>query len=448
VATPVIVPRESDLMEVCRIVEWYKKKGDAVKTGDLLCEVETEKATFDLEAPVEGVILDLFYEEDSEAPLLAPIAVIGEPGESYDVLWPGAEKSKEMVSGDTIQDADIVAREITDAEKQISEEAATLAPEKAECPPSGQPEKIGAAQRARPEKTDTSSGIQAEKIGVSPRAKKLAGEMGVSLSNIRGTGPDGHIVEKDVRSWISKNRVSTRDAVQMEGGAVTIIPLKSKKAAINNERLHQLQAAAQLTLHASASAEKLLAFRDRLKDGGKGSDAQEATIDEIVLFITARILKDYKSLNSHLLEDRILQFSEIHVGFAVDTQKGFLIPVIKKSDTLNLSALSQEVKRLTKACRDGFIDNEDLRGGTFTVSNLGVFGIESFTPVLKPPQVAILGVGNIQLKPVQKKNGFAVVPHIGFSLTINHQVADDACGARFLQSLVQTIEKFDENRLR
>jgi pyruvate dehydrogenase E2 component (dihydrolipoamide acetyltransferase) len=410
-ATPIIVPKEGQSMETCRVVRWFKKKGDTVAAGDILCEVETEKATFDIEAPLEGSILDIFFGDDTEAPLLTPIAVIGVPGEEYEDLKPVLKDDQDL-----------------DAETR------------------GEQKSVPAA---RPDK----------KPGISPRARKLAAEKAVDISKLEGTGPDGHIVERDILNRLSRKAEpvegsapedSVKSILQAEGG-FTDIPVKGIRKVIAEKMLASLKSTAQLTLHTSADASALIELRKRFKENqlrvepgreqkGTGqTGAADITINDMIMHSTAKILANHKELNSHFLGDTIRVYGSVNLGFAVDAPGGLVVPVIRDADKKSIEQISLEAKDLINRCRENRINPADIKGGTFTVSNLGPFGIESFTPILNPPETGILGVGDIRLMPVFEEIRFEFVPHIGLSLTVNHQAVDGAQGARFLRDLSESL---------
>ena len=225
---------------------------------------------------------------------------------------------------------------------------------------------------------------------------------------------------------------------------VTVIPVKGVRKVIAQRMLASLQTTAQLTLNATADARAMQALRARFKAGDEALGLRSVTLNDLVLLATARALRAHPPLNALFEEDSIKQYRAVHLGVAVDTPRGLLVPVVRNADSLSLKQLADEAKRLAVAAQEGKATMDDLNGGTFTVTNLGAFGVESFTPVLNPPQVAILGVGNINLKPVPGADGdVEFVPHIGLSLTINHQVVDGAPAARFLQTLARYLADID-----
>jgi len=204
-----------------------------------------------------------------------------------------------------------------------------------------------------------------------------------------------------------------------------------------------LSQTAQLTMHTSAAATRLLALRKRLKTSPPAMGLQDITINDLLILVTARTLRDFPEMNAHFLGHTIKQFKSIHIGCAVDTPRGLMVPVIPYADSLSLKNLGIETKRIFGKCLDGQVDPEELQGATFTISNLGTMGIESFTPVLNNPEVGILGVCAIQPKPVMQGEDVAFIPHIGLSLTFDHQAVDGAGAGRFLKALVANLENID-----
>lgn len=460
-ATTVVMPKQGQSVESCIIVEWKKRVGDRVAEEDVLCEVETDKATLEVPAPVSGVLLSVLFEAGAEVPVLTPIAVIGEPGEVVDGGGP-------VAAG-------------TPASPQVS---AQTVPAAASAPgPAASSVGIGTAAAA----------ANAGASPVSPRARGVAEHKGIDASALAGSGPGGRVIERDViaaaaaqprltpvaRAMVAEGgfilpsqgsgpggRVMARDLVQSQTPApatpapaapavsapslpaaaadeVERIPVKGVRKVIAERMLQSLQTTAQLTLNGWADARVLQALRKRYKESPEALGVRGITINDLVHFAVARALRQHPDLNAHYTGDAILQYRAIHLGFAVDTPRGLVVPVIRNADSLSLRALAAEAKRLAAAAVENKSSPDDLSGGTFTVSNLGGFGVESFTPVLNPPQVGILGVGGISLRPVEGRAGVEFLPHIGLSLTINHQAVDGAPGARFLQTLARLIAELD-----
>lgn len=207
--------------------------------------------------------------------------------------------------------------------------------------------------------------------------------------------------------------------------------------------LSSLQGSAQYTLHSSACAEALLAYRKKLKSSPEELGLQAITINDLLNYAVTRMLLRFPTVNSHFVGDKSLLFERVHLAVAVDTPRGLMVPVIRNASLLSLKQMTAETDRLHKACLEGTVTPDELNGGTFTVSNMGTLGIEGFTPVLNPPQAAILGVGSVQLKPVQRQGEVVFERTISLSLTANHQILDGAPAAVFLRELCQALKGFE-----
>ncbi len=450
-ATAVVMPKLGNSVETSIIASWKKKKGDRVAQGDILCDIETDKATIDVESPVAGTLLEVFFNAGDEVPVMMNIAAIGEPGENVEALWP-----------DIARRAESGAPVVAPGNGRVQSGAPAL-----HTPPAAAPAN------------------ESGKHAISPRARHLAESTELDVTSIAGSGPGGRIIERDIQSALAamprltplaKSMVESGDYVAPEkgsgpGGRVTtrdlvraaaltpavsevaatpastsdqddilqVIPLKGTRKIIATRMLQSIQSTAQLPLNASADARALLAYRKRLKASLPALGVQDVTINDLILFVVSRALLQYPDLNAWFSGDSITQYRPVHLGFAVDTPRGLIVPVIRSAQALSLKQIALESKRLATACQEGTVKPDELNGGTFTVTNLGNLGIESFTPVINIPQVAILGVGNVNLKPVEEDGEIGFVPHLGLSLTINHQVVDGAPGARFLQALSKQL---------
>jgi len=417
-AEAVVMPKLGNTVESAIILGWHVAVGDRVSAGDLLCEIETDKATLEIESTASGILLAQLCAEGEEVPVLSNIAVVGCEGESSAKFAPDLQ-GRPVASGDGI--------------------AVAAAPA---------PRKL---------------------IKISPRARNMAQRQGIDAESIAGSGPDGRIIERDIEAALrrakvtpvaqamldsgdyqvaeghpSHRRVTKADLTRVQGeSAATAMPLTGLRKTIARRMRESLQSTAQLTLHASADARALQAYRRRLKASDDRLGLSAVSINDLLLFAVSRTLPDFPALNALFENDLIFEQDEVHLGQAVDTDRGLLAPVIRSADSLTLKQLSAEARRLAEACRAGSIQPDELSGGSFTVSNLGALGIESFTPILNPPQVGILGLGSINLKPVQQDSELEFLPHIGLSLTINHQVVDGAPAARFLARLKQNLAQID-----
>lgn len=428
------MPRQGQSVESCILTEWKVQSGDTVAEGDVLAVIETDKASFDLESTASGTVLELFWEADDDVPVLANVLVIGEEGENIDEFRPadsGGTTTPEPVATST-SDTNIPAVETTAQPQE------TIAPS------------VGT--------------VTAPSAGISPRARKKAIHAGVDAEILVGTGPGGRVIERDVDAFLSgvprlsaAARMRAQDGLEApkhgsgiagmalasdmrEPGAIDgadVTPVKGIRKLIADKMMQSLQGTAQLTLHSSFDATACQQYRKkRLADG-----ESKVSINDLVAKAILSALKLHPEMNAHFLGDRLAVFHEVNLGIAVDSPRGLMVPVVEGASTMSLEMLSAEIKKKAIACRDGTIQPDDLSGGTFTLTNLGMLGVENFTPVLNPPEIAILGVGGISVKPKRQEDGeISFVDQISLSLTIDHQAIDGAPAARFLQTFVNHLE--------
>ncbi len=399
----VIMPKQGQSVESCVITEWHKKTGDAVKPGDVLFTYETDKATFEEEAKIEGTLLAILAREGEDIPCLDAVCVIGSEGEDIGALL--AERSGGKAAA------------VTPAEADAKTEAAGI--------------------HAQP--APRSDG----RVFASPRAKAAAERQGVDAADAVPTGPNGRVIERDIYALSAQAESSVR-AAQTERAAETAEdayadqPLSNVRKVIAKTMHLSLSAMAQLTHHASFDATRLLALRQRFKESG--GEYGDITLNDMILYAVSRTLKNHPPLNAHFLDDKMRFFRIVNLGIAVDTERGLLVPTLFNADFRSLRQISQDAKQLIKMAQSGSISPELLTGGTFTVTNLGSLGVESFTPVINPPQTAILGVCAIVSR--IKASG-DVYPAMGLSLTYDHRATDGAPASRFLKELCANLENFD-----
>jgi len=403
-AIAVLMPKQGQSVESCLIIKWNKKVGDKVKAEEPICEVETDKAVFEVEAPEAGTMLNIFYKEGDDVPVLTTIAIIGKPGEKIDHLVP-----QKTVS--------VFKEEYIENQKAITSDKSI--------------QKI---------KISFGDGL----IAISPLARRLAEKKGIDFSRLIGSGPGGRIIKKDIEKAISEGEPLVSSTVSENYfGPVKEITVEGVRKIISERMLKSLQSTAQLTLNTSVDVSNLLACRKSLKSSSEMKGLNKITMNDFLLYIVAHILPKFKNMNAHFLKDKIREFEQVHLGFAVDSPRGLMVPVIHNIHLLSLKEISEEARRLITACQEDTILPDELNGGTFTVTNLGTMGIESFTPILNIPQVAILGVCSISLKPMMKEDKIQFIPHIGLSLTFDHRAIDGAPAAKFLQELNMVIANFD-----
>jgi len=442
-ATAVIMPRQGQSVESCIIGIWHKKKGDKVSPGDILFSYETDKATFEEEAKVGGVLLEVFYEEGDDVECLQTVCVIGEEGESVEEFRPviknaAASDKAEATAGFAGSD-DPKAR-MLNLENEPGVEVAYA---------------------------------QSDEINISPRARKLAEKTGADISRAVPTGVNDRIMERDIYKVIEDGyystlavkgssfsiagtgiggRITTRD-IEGQGTAaarslsheeaaqdIEVIKLSGVRKIVARAMHTSLSDSAQLTLHSSFDATDVFSFRKELKAAQGYDDSAKITITDIIVFAASRVLLNHKNINAHFLGDKIALYDNAHIGIAVDTPRGLLVPTIFKANSLSLTEISSKAKSLFEKCRQGAIEPDLLKGASFTISNLGGLGIEMFTPILNPPQTGLLGICSV----IERTRGGEAYPAMGLSLTFDHRALDGADAARFLKDMVQYLEKFHD----
>ena len=397
-AQAVIMPKAGITVESCIIGEWLKQVGDDVKIGDILFTYETDKASFECESTAEGKLLAVFFEEGEEVPCMENVCAVGPEGEPTDCLKPGAAPAVVEVAAEAAAPA------------AAAEAAAPVAEIKPGAP-------------------------------VSPRAAKLAKAAGVDASLAAGTGPNGRIIERDVQALIAKGVPAQTKAAVVEN-EYEDVKFSGIRRAISKSMSTSLHTMAQLTHNTSFDASNILAYRKALK--AAGGEYAGITLGDIILYAVSRTLVNYPDLNANMLDDNsIRKFKHVNLGVAVDTPRGLMVPTIMAADTMSLLEISKAVKELAAECRDGAINPDKLSGGSFTVSNLGNMGVESFTPVINPPQTGILGVcGTVDRVRKGKDGSIEIYPAMALSLTYDHRAVDGTPAAKFQKELCQNLENF------
>ena len=405
-AKAVIMPKAGITVESCIIGEWLKKVGDQVKRGDILFTYETDKASFECESTAEGELLEIFFGAGEEVTCLENVCAIGPAGEPTACLRPGAAAAPV---------------------------AATAAPVAAAAPAA---ETTATVVKGAP---------------VSPRAAKLAKANGVDATLAAGTGPKGRIIERDVKKLIAEG-VPAKATVAAAPAAAPVetapateyedVKFSGIRRAISKSMHTSLSTMAQLTHTTSFDATAILNYRKALK--AAGGEYAGITIGDIILYAVSRTLLNHPDLNAHMLdENSIRKFKHVNLGVAVDTPRGLMVPTIFHADEMSLLEISKAVKQLAAECRDGAISPDKLSGGTFTVSNLGNMGVESFTPVINPPQTGILGVcGTVDRVRKAADGSIDIYPAMGLSLTYDHRAVDGTPAARFQKELCANLEAF------
>ena len=443
-ATPVIMPRQGQSVESCIIGQWYKKVGESVAEGDELFAYETDKAAFDETAKVAGEVLAIYFAEGDDVPCLTTVCVIGAPGEDISAFAPEGAVAVAPAAAIQATPVPVVAEAVVAAGVSI--------------PPQ------------RP-----------EYLAISPRARMLAGKHHADLRVVVPSGPKGRVIERDVQALIDQGKIATGAAGDYPagaegtgiGGRISVADTQRPVSAVSSlaqpmglpefeEEKHSnirkviarsmslsLGTIAQLTYNGSFDASDLLDLRAKLKKAKESGLAEQfgvalaetnITINDLILFAVSRVVLRHRACNASFQDDRMIYYKHVNLGMAVDTPRGLMVPTIFRADQLTLAEIAAQAKMLAADCQKGTISPDKLKDGTFTISNLGSLGIESFTPVINPPQTAILGVNCLQTA-VRDVGGVAVpYPSMNLSLTCDHRAVDGAPAARFLKDLRTALE--------
>ncbi len=445
-ATKVLIPPLGQTVDTLVLVSWHKQEGDTVTQGEPLFAIETDKATLDVEAPASGILRCITAKAGEEVKVLSKIAVIAQHSEELSAAtWPTAAQ-----------------------------------PTRAVATPLAQPALAGAAH-------------QRKRVFISPRARRLAGQEQVPLEEVRATGPEGAIIERDVRAYLEQpsaplitpvarrmaeeagldwrdlagsgvhGRVMRKDVtrsvseaaqaadarpvttkkavpppvIPLGGESLETVPVSGVRALIAERMVLGHSQTAPVTLTTEADATALVELRRQL-----AQDDLDVSYNDLLLYILARALREHPQVNASLDGNSIKVWQRVDIGLAVDTDRGLLVPVVRNVDRKGLEQIAQETKALAERARTGQCTPDELRGGTFTLTNLGMFGIDAFTPIINLPECAILGVGRIKMQPVMADNNTVVGRQmVWLSLTFDHRLVDGGPAARFLQRVAQLVER-------
>ena len=399
-AVDVSLPRLGQGMEAGTIVRWLKSEGDQVEKGEALYELDTDKVTQEVEAEASGVLLKILAGEGEEIEVGKRIAVIGEQGEDV-----AAEAEAEVEEDEQEEGSPGEARE---EEREQGREAA------AEEEPSAE---------AQPSRVDG-------RVKASPLARRIARERGIELTSLTGTGPEGRIVAEDVERAAATPAHATVGAAPLEA---EVVPLTSIRRTIAR-RLTKAWEAPAFQISMSADMTRAQALRERLRD-------QKVTVTDVLTKLSAIALLRHRELNAQFADDELRIFPSANIGLAVATERGLIVPVLREVERKSLVQLAVERGQLVERARTAKLTQEDLEDGTFTISNLGMYGVEIFTAVLNPPQAAILAVGAIEEKPVVEEGELVVRPMMAMTLTCDHRAVDGSNASEFLRELKLLIEE-------
>ncbi|MXV76803.1 2-oxo acid dehydrogenase subunit E2 [Candidatus Poribacteria bacterium] len=430
-----------------KIGKWLISEGDTVTEGQPLLEIETDKVVHEQESPADGVIAQLCAEEGSNVPVNALLAVIAAPGEKVERV----EVEADIVSEQPKPDKAAKPRTTQQTPKKTESQTPSQTTEHIKVSPAAQQlaEKLNidlthvkpSGPGGRILESDVHRYIEARgpspsiatRLKASPLARRLAKEFGLDLTTIDGSGPDGRIVRDDV---LHASKEITTSVLQPE----PIIELTGIRKIIADRMTMSLQTNASVTLHTEVDATQLGELRTLFNDELQKRDIS-ITYTDLIVKITAKALQEHPRLNATLIDEGIQMLTDINIGVAVALEDGLVVPVIRNADQIGLAEISEQVKTLAEKARNNQLTPGELQGGTFTLTNLGNFGVDTFTPIINPPECAILGVGRIVKKPAVYNDEITIRNIMTLSLTFDHRIVDGAPAAHFLQ----TVSKYINN---
>ena len=412
------MPKMSDTMEEGVIASWLKKVGDEIKSGDILAEVETDKATMELESYDDGTLLHIGVKDGDSVPVDGVIAIIGEKGEDVNEI---------------LKDVDSDSSEVEEI-KEIKEESTPI--EKVE------EIKDDNKEIVITEPTKIVSELKDERVKASPLAKKLANEKGIDISNISGSGDGGRIIRKDIENYKDVSTSSNEPVKEItlpkihSEESFEELPVTQMRKTISKRLAESKFSAPHFYLTMEVDMENCIEGRKKINE----SSDIKISFNDIILKACAVALRKHPMVNSSFLTDKIRINHHVHIGVAVAVDDGLLVPVVRFADNKSLSHISAEVKSLAKRAKEKQLQPSDWEGNTFTISNLGMFGISEFTAIINPNDSCILAVGGIKNTPVVKKGEVVPGNIMKLTLSCDHRLVDGATGAAFLQTLKELIE--------
>ncbi len=423
------MPKMSDTMEEGVIAGWLKKVGEEVKSGDILAEVETDKATMELESYDDGFLLHIGVKDGESVPVDGVLAIIGEKNENIDDVL--SEISNEVNNTDN-EIVKVVEKEVVEEEKKEDDI-------KDDDIKDDESLEVVKNTKGKIEKINIDFSNDSERIKASPLAKKLASEKGIEISNVKGTGDGGRIVKEDIENFKKDNIIKTEEIklpkVHSEE-SYEEIPVSQMRKTISKRLAESKFSAPHFYLTMEINMNNCIKGRNRINE----SSNIKISFNDIIIKATAVALRKHPMVNASFLTDKIRVNNHIHIGVAVAVDEGLLVPVIRFADNKSLSHISTEVRNLAGKAKDKELQPSDWEGNTFTISNLGMFGIDEFTAIINPNDSCILAVGGIKNTPIVE-NGEIVPGNImKVTLSCDHRIVDGATGSSFLKTLKELIE--------
>lgn len=438
-ATKVVMEALSPTMEEGRLVKWLKNEGDAVAKGDVLAEVETDKAVMELVARGEGVLRKRLIAEGDTSPVGQLIAVIAAPNEDISGLVAGA--GGPVQAGEQAKPpAEVVAKTEESAGASSVPRTPAASQGEASTPPQQKTDRIGAVPPQPAHAAQREAIENGGRLRSSPLARRLASERGLDLQQVAGSGPGGRIIRRDIEAAMAAGATARPAAAgaaprPAAAGDFADVPLTQIRKTIARRLSESLGPIPTFYLTMEADFTRVAELREAMAEAGN-----KVSYNDIVIKAVATALAQHPEVNAHWLGDKIRYFNRVHVGMAVAVEDGLITPVIFDADQKRLSEISREARELATRARERKLKPEEYTGSTFSVSNLGMFGIDQFTAIINPPEVGILAIGALEEKPVVVDGQIVARKRMRVTMSCDHRVVDGATGAKFLQTLRGMLE--------
>jgi pyruvate dehydrogenase E2 component (dihydrolipoamide acetyltransferase) len=436
------MPKLSDTMTEGTLVAWKKKKGDTVSAGEVLAEIETDKATMEWEAPEDGTLTEIYVEEGGKVNVGDKIAFIGGEGEEA----PKEEGKEKEQKKEQPKAEEEKKEEKAEPKKKDETRSPAEKPKKEEKEPKAHEEKEKKATKEKPVEAGGSPAPgrpEEARVKASPVARRIAAELGVDLASVKGTGPEGRVTETDVRAAAKSKTLAPKPSAPatIQAGESARIQLSGMRKIIAQRLVESLGPVPHFYLTIHIDAGPLMEAREELKSAGEGADAAKITVNDFVLKAAVQAAVKIPRVNASFDGDAIVQYGDVDLGMAVAIEDGLLTPVIRAAQNKSLREISELAKDFAHRARNKRMKPEEFQGGTFTVSNLGGMGIDSFSAVINPPQGFILAIGKITKVPGVDDCDQIVVGHrMSITMSCDHRVIDGALGAEYLKELRHLLE--------
>ncbi|MEI3612785.1 dihydrolipoamide acetyltransferase family protein [Pseudogracilibacillus sp. SO30301A] len=435
-AQEIFMPKLSSTMEVGTLLQWFKEEGDSVEVGEPLFEIMTDKINIEVESYEEGILLKRYFDVDDEVPINTVIGYIGEADEQVPDTAPSQEGKIEETPA-LEQNEEKVEADPSYEQAETSEESgkvrATPAARKIARDNDVELQYVsGSGPKGRVHKQDVLDYAKENKVLITPLAEKMAKDHALDLSAIQGTGVRGKIDKQDVENYLASHKATSEETERVK--------LKGLRKAIADKMLESARTIPHVTLTTEVDMTAVINIRKQLLPIVEEQTGFRLSFTEIIIKATAHTLMKYPKLNASLIKDEIVFNRDVNIGLAVAVENGLIVPSIHNADKKGLAELTEVSKTLGMKARDSKLTPEEMTGSTFTISNLGMYAIDGFTPIINPPETAILGVGRINEKPVVVDKEIKIKPMMVLSLSFDHRAIDGAPAAEFLTALKETLE--------